>query len=271
MSRRPVPPPVGRVDRARSRMAPGGRMWSESPLRYPRKRTAWSGVPQPPAVPDQIYWSLWTEEATYGNGSIYPLPPASTTVGLTTTDLGTITGLPCIVLVKADTWKDFTFTGWNKRFEYVSGDHTAAVFTLDEYAGESLSGSCVPTRTPGLSGADFRINAQLIVADVAGAWTPNLGTPDANNMILTEPVAEQRFQWVASAVRYDRTWSPSLPTTMGRAGNLWSAAYINGAQASPGGSGGSWEDSGLSTAAMGTGTYVPSSGASNIPVNVTFA
>lgn len=51
MSRRPPTPPVGRVDRARARMAPGGRMWSESPLRYPRKRTATSGVPADSVAP----------------------------------------------------------------------------------------------------------------------------------------------------------------------------------------------------------------------------
>lgn len=49
MSRRPQQPPITRLDTARSRMAPGGRMWSESPIRYPRRRTAVTGVP--PAVP----------------------------------------------------------------------------------------------------------------------------------------------------------------------------------------------------------------------------
>lgn len=34
-----------RLDVARGRMAPGGRMWSESPIRYPRRRTATAGVP----------------------------------------------------------------------------------------------------------------------------------------------------------------------------------------------------------------------------------
>lgn len=54
MSRRPAQPPMTRLDVARSRMAPGGRMWSESPIRYPRRRTAVAGVPLQ-AVPTAAY------------------------------------------------------------------------------------------------------------------------------------------------------------------------------------------------------------------------
>lgn len=51
MSRRPQPPTVGRIDTARARMAPGGRMWSESPIRTPRQRVAQSGVLVPGTQP----------------------------------------------------------------------------------------------------------------------------------------------------------------------------------------------------------------------------
>lgn len=45
MSRRPPASPLANVDRARGRMAPGGRMWSESPVIPVRRRVGQAGLP----------------------------------------------------------------------------------------------------------------------------------------------------------------------------------------------------------------------------------
>jgi hypothetical protein len=53
MSRRPPTGPLANVDRARGRMAPGGRMWSESPVVPVRRRVGAAGIPQI-LVPDYV-------------------------------------------------------------------------------------------------------------------------------------------------------------------------------------------------------------------------
>jgi hypothetical protein len=64
MTRRPMRPPMAAADGARRRMAPGGRMWSESPVVYPRERVAGAGTV---TIPDVTYVAFANLNTTTGD------------------------------------------------------------------------------------------------------------------------------------------------------------------------------------------------------------
>lgn len=99
MTRRPLRPPGARDAGARRRMAPGGRMWSESPVVFPRERVAGAGTPADPTYvafgtlntdTGALTWTAARESgdrllaAAVSNGGT-PVPPP----GWTTIDTGT--------------------------------------------------------------------------------------------------------------------------------------------------------------------------------------
>lgn len=248
----------------------GGRVASAQPV---RSRRAVGAAGASPLALESLYRSRVYYEASYGDGNIYPLPQTRA-ISLSTTGLGAITGKPCIAIIQADGWKTITpAAGWTKVLEHTNGHphhHTVAVWTIDAYAGESLTGDATNYYSPGIAGFNFRLDARLLVGGTRGRFTATLGTPSTSIMTLADPGGTFRLQYIASQVRYDYTWTPTLPATMGRGGNINSGQYFNGAID---GDTAGWysesETAAIMTAqTIGSGNYAPSVTGSNIPVNI---
>lgn len=165
MSRRPSAPPVGRINTARARMAPGGRMWSEAPLRYPRRRIAMAGhLPGPVVMPTAAYM------ADAGNAS----NDGDTSAGWVTVDTGWTH--VAVVAVRAISSTITPPAGWTTLDEFVratgsspvlrvglyvvedAAADTSGVFTIGNVGGGQVAVEIVKTAFVGLSsGGTFHL------------------------------------------------------------------------------------------------------------------
>jgi hypothetical protein len=248
-------------------MTVGTRMWSEqpNPVQAMRGPVVAEPLVDVPVDMAQSWAGVWEHNAAYGDGQIYGRPPASLPVHILAPAGGIPTGVPVLVLIKSDMWDGFTPpAGWVKEWEVPNGDSCAAAWKIDKYAGQDLIGACKPNRIPGLSGANFRIQALTVISDTKGRWSSTPGAWTDGAMVLSDPGGLHRFQWAASQVRYDRGWTPPL-SMMDRYGDIWSGSWVTrGIDL-----GRTWQDAAwLRTGTMGVGTYTPDVGGATLPANV---
>ncbi len=120
MTRRPPMPPDGNIRRAHQRMAPGGRLWSESPVRGPAVRVAAAGDDPPPVAPVlPSVFDYGQDASTSGTRMAATINPLDTySVAANTGDLvATVVITEAAVTPGADwtvlhshTFTDFTYT-----------------------------------------------------------------------------------------------------------------------------------------------------------------
>lgn len=276
MSRRPRAVTEQRIARALATMAPGGRLASESPIRrsegtWRPQRSGGAGIPSNPEL-QALYLTAWEYETTGGNGAIYPVISLPRTVNVNTTGLGDITGLPCCIVVKTDAYTDLRPpAGWTEAFEYFDGgSHSAAVWTLNAYAGESMVGTLNGSIPVGLSGANYRVQAFLLVGGTPGSFTATLGTP-GTALNMTDPGGVYRLQVAPTQVRYDRAWTPALPATMQRFGSIWSGSLINSGSFTQGWQTKAQTDAIMKDLVVDTATHTADVPGSNIPINIVWS
>ena len=229
---------------------------------------------QAPGELDALYISKLNIDEVFGNGLIYDLPTLPRSIPMDTTGLGDATGLPMICIVDCDAWTGITPpSGWTQVFswyDHPTSSHSGAVWTLDSWGGESFTGQATTTIPLGISGANFRILTTLLVGATPGRFTAAMGT-HSTSMVLTDPGGTYRLQAAASQIRYDRTFSPTLPSTMRRYNDmLYHGTYLNGAPdfGAEGWFSKAQTDAMLKDQVIGVGTYAPNIGGSTVPINI---
>lgn len=221
------------LSRTRQRMAPGGRMWGESPIRElgnDRLLLRGAGSPGPPPDLAGMFWRSTEIEFVYGDGGVYPPPilPQEIPIASVGVDSRDITGMPAVILVAADMYRGLTPpAGWQTLAAVESSTHSAAVWAVQSYAGQPFTGAQATAmdQLP-LSGANCRLRTILMVLDGVGGVSADLVAGNSTTLTLADPGGLYRMQPYSIQAWYQHIWSPPLPDIPYRANGLFASWVI---------------------------------------------
>jgi hypothetical protein len=242
-----------RLDVARGRMSPGGRMWSESPVRYPRRRTATAGIPAAAIPPDEL--SIFEGGGTSGSWTISP-PGGAALFDASTMCLSVI-GLGAAAVAAPP-------AGWA-----LLRTATQGPIVLSLLRATFTDGVTPLTFNTDPACQQYQYRVMCTRGESGGAWTPDVyaaGTPayevGSRPVTLQAGAGAARRQMVAAYSWYDGWVRPGGPQYVGDIGPNYAAINFDGQNGvsdglGPNTPGGAWVEAGpwLVTRGQDTGTF----------------